>query len=79
MENGSINKSGVNLKVKNKVVPVCSNPEARPRCLVYLLDKYFNKFPPMGIDMYVFYLCPVFKTVSDVQPWYDCSPVGKKS
>ena len=34
VESGSKNKSRINLKEKNKVVPVYANPSARPRCLV---------------------------------------------
>ena len=78
VENGSKNKSGVNPKEKNKVIPVYANSAARPRCLVYLLDKYFSKFSPKGKDMDVFYLHPVSKKVSDDEPWYECSPVGKE-
>ena len=48
VENGSKNKSGVNPKENNKVIPVYANSTARPRCLVYLLDKYFSKFSPKG-------------------------------
>ena len=46
VENGSKNRSGVNFREENKVVPVFSCPEAQPRCLVYLLDTYFERFPP---------------------------------
>lgn len=78
VENGSKNKSGLNLKEKNKVVPVYGNASARPRCLVYLLDKYFSKFPLKGKDMDVFYLRPISKKVDVGEPWYECSPVGKE-
>ena len=77
VENGSKNKSGINTKEKNKIVPVYANYSARPRCLVYLLDKYFSKFPPKGKEMDVFYLRPVSK-VSEKQYWYECAPVGKE-
>ena len=78
VENESKNKSGINPKKKNKVIPVYTNSAACPRCLVYLLDKYFSKFSPKGKDMDVFYLRPLSKKVSDDEPWYECSPVGKE-
>ena len=65
VENGSKNKSGVNPREKNKIVPVYANPSARPRCLVYLLDKYFSKFPPKAKDLDVLYLRPVSKQQLD--------------
>ena len=72
IENGSKNYSGVNA-TENKIVPVYSAPDGKPRCLVYLLDKYFEKFRPNDLD--VFYLRPKASyTSSDV--WYDCVPVG---
>ena len=76
IENGSKNYSGVNPKVGNKTVPVYACPEKRPRCLVYLLDTYFSKFPPNGLAMDVFYLRPKRNLVGD-SPWYECAPIGK--
>ena len=74
IENGSKNYSGVNA-TQNKIVPVYSAPDTKPHCLVYLLDKYFEKFPPNSHDLDVFYLRPKAScTSSDV--WYDCVPVG---
>ena len=73
VENGSKNKSGVNPK-ENKLIPVYTNSKACPRCLVYLLDKTFQK----GKDMDVSYLHPVSKKVSDDEPWYECSTVCKE-
>ena len=78
VENSSRNKSGVSLKESNKVVPVYANPSAHPRCLVYLLDKYFSKFPPRGKGIDVFYLCCIAKKPDDGDKWYECSPVGKE-
>lgn len=37
VEHGSKNNSGTNVKQTNKTVPVCTCPDARPSCLVYLL------------------------------------------
>ena len=48
--------------------------DAKPRCLVYLLDTYFAKFPPNSHGLDVFYLRPKASYTSDV--WYDCVPVG---
>ena len=78
VENGSKNRLGVNLKMVNKVVPVYSCPSARPRCLVYLLDLYFSKFPAKAKELDLFYLQPVSKVpaISET-PWYTCSPVGR--
>ena len=60
------------------MVPVYANPSAHPRCLVYLLDKYFSKLPPRAIDMDVYYLHCVSKKPADGDSWYECSPVGKE-
>ena len=79
VENGSKSKSGVSLKETNTIIPVYANLSARLRCLVYLLDKYFSKFPPKGKDMDVLYLCCISKKPADKDKWYECSPVGKKS
>ena len=57
VENGS-KTPGVNVREDNKVVPVFACPEAQPRCLVYLLDTDFQKFPPKAIQMDLFYLRP---------------------
>ena len=54
IEHGSKNNSGTNVKEANKTVPVFSRPDARPRCLVYLLDKYFEKFPAKAAQLNVF-------------------------
>ena len=47
----------------------------RPRCLVYLLDKYFEKFPAKAAQLDVFYLPPRAQFTPD-SVWYDCAPVG---
>ena len=71
-------RSGVNAKEANKVVPVYASPDARPRCLVNLLDLYFSKFPDNAKNVDYFYLRPRKKFKPDM-PWYDCSPVGKET
>ena len=49
VETGSKNRSGglKELNVENKVVPVYASPAAGERCLVYLLDLYLQKLPPI--------------------------------
>ena len=74
IENGSKNRSGINSKEANKIVPVYSCIESRPRCLVYLLDLYFDKFPPQAVVKDLFYLRPN-KSASSV--WYDCASIGR--
>ena len=76
IENGSKNITGVSTKTANKVVPVYSSPEARPRCLVYLLDLYLSKLPPKAIQLDLFYLRP--KKSAESGSWYDCVAVGKE-
>ena len=51
--------------------------ESRPRCLVYLLDKYFEKLPPKAFKLNVFYLRQKTNYKED-GPWYDCDAVGKE-
>ena len=75
VENGSKNQSGVNVREENKVVPVFSCPEAQPRCLVFLLDTYFEKFSSQAIEMDLFYLRP--KNSPKDNLWYDNAPIGK--
>ena len=75
VEHGSKNISGVNTKQVNKVLPVYASPDARPRCLVYLLVKYFEKFPTDSRVSDLFYLRPK-ASFMDESVWYECSPVG---
>ena len=74
VENGSKNHTGVNVRDGNKVVPVYSCPETKPHCLVYLLDTYFETFPPQATDL-DFYLRPKKSPASNV--WYDNAPIGR--
>ena len=78
VENGSKTRSGFSSKEVNKVVPVYACSDSRPRCLVFLLDLYFSKFPDNAKDMDCFYLRPRKKFTRDT-PWYDCAPVGKET
>ena len=75
VENGSKNHSGINTKEANKIVPVFACPEAKPHCLVYLLDVYFEKWPKQAVERDFFYLRPKKNPSESV--WYDCSPVGR--
>ena len=52
-----------------------AQPDTQPRCLVFLLDKYFDKFPANTHGLDVFYLRP---KASETNPnvWYDCAGVG---
>ena len=76
IENGFKNHSGVNFRENNKIVPVYSCPEAQPRCLVYLLDTYFEKFPPRAIESDLFYLQPKKAPAGD-HIWYDNVAIGR--
>lgn len=75
-EHGSKNHSEENPRDTNKIIPIYPNPLVRPRCLIYLLDLYFSKFPDTNKmkDKDVFYLYPVSK--NPYAPWYECAPVG---
>ena len=75
VENGSKNITGVNPTENNKIVPVYAQPDAQPRCIVYHLDKYFDKFPADTHGLDVFYLRPK-ASVTNPNVWYDCAPVG---
>ena len=80
-EFGSKNHSGENPRDSNKIVPIYANPSAHPRCLVYLLDLYFSKFPDsskLKAKDDIFYLGPISKNpINPVDQWYECAPVGR--
>lgn len=79
VENGSKNRSGIVVNESNKTVPIHAYPSAIPRCLVYLLDKYFSKFSSRGKELDMFYLRPVAETpTSPVAHWYECAPIGRE-
>ena len=63
IENGSKNRSGglAQLKVENKIVKIHTVQENEPRCLVFLLHRYFAKLPKYAFDADVFYLHPKVK------------------
>ena len=75
-ENGSKNRSGGigDFNVPNKIVPVYSNPAARVRCHVFLLDMYIRKLPVKPKrDLDIFYMKPLsFVPCNDISPWYHC-------
>ena len=78
IEHGSKNISGsdAQLRVENKNVPCYPVPEERPRCLVYLLDLYFEKLPLFAFDKDVLYCRPKADAPAGIS-WYEASPVGK--
>ena len=57
-ENSSKNRSGglVQMRVKNKVVPIVAVPEAGSRCHVYVVDLYMQKIPLEAFTRDNFYL-----------------------
>ena len=82
IENGSKNYPGSfsGKRDDNKIVTIYANPESQPRCLVYLLDQYFSKFPKNPDVMEFFYLKPLQKTPVDPhRPWFEASPIGKNT
>ena len=79
-EHGSKNRSGGlgQLNVENKQVTGYATPDNQPRCIVFLLDKYFLKLPKYAFEKDVFYLRPKQRgSDSPATPWYDAVPVGK--
>ena len=79
IEHGSKNRSGglQQLKVENKTVPCYALPEeSRPRCLVYLLDIYFQKMPFFAYEKDVLY-CRSKKHYAGSSTWYEAVPAGK--
>ena len=78
-EHGSKNRSGglAQLNVSNKQVPCYANPGNEPRCVVFLLDKYFKKLPTYAFDNDIFFRPKCKAPSSPEQPWYDCVHVGK--
>ncbi len=80
MEHGSKNRSGglAQLQIENKRVPCYAVPEMNPICLVFLLNKYFEKLPLFAFKNDVLYCHPkLFKPADDHVQWYENSPVGK--
>ena len=80
VETGSKNRSGglKEINLQNKVVPVYASPAAGERCVVYLLDLYLSKLPPIAFERDVLYWQPKPVVPDDpTVPWYTCQPVGK--
>ena len=78
VENGSKNNTGANPSEANKVVPVYADPQSCPRCLIYLLDLYLSKLPPMAREKDILYLHPKKRAPAGDLPWYDAMAVGKE-
>ena len=80
VETGSKNITGglKQLNVKNKVVPVHASPADGERCVVFLLDSYLKKLPPIAFEKAILYWQPKNRVPDDPEsPWYNCQPVGK--
>ena len=57
---------------------VYASPDAGKRCLVYFLDLYLAKLPPVAFERDIFYLKPKLNVPeSSTESWYACQPVGK--
>ena len=81
-EHGSKNRNGGfgQVKIKNKVVPVVSNPNAGERCLVCILDVYFSKLPSASKEKDLFYLQPYPEVpVLANAPWFKNQAIGKNT
>ena len=81
-ENGSKNHQGHfgTRKESNKVVTIYANPDAGIKCLVYLLDFHFSKFPKPAKSMDFFYLKPLGKVPVNMDaPWFEATAVGKNT
>ena len=76
VETGSKNRSGglKELNVENKVVPVYASPAAGERCLVYLLDLYLQKLPPIAFEKD--WQPKQSVPESALEPWYACQPIS---
>ena len=68
----------VQLQVEKKCVPCYAVPENTPMCLVFLLDKYFDKLSLFAFENDVLYCRPKASTPTvDCVAWYEAAPVGK--
>ena len=81
IENGSKNHTGsFGKKDANKVVRICADRDAEPRCLVFLLDLYFSKLPADPKSLPAFYMKPLSKAPVDPhQPWFFPTPIGRNT
>ena len=82
VENGFKNRQGVFGKdcQDNKVVTLFRNETAAERCIVYLLDLYFSKFPKPVAELDFFYLEPLPlkpEMVESAKAWFASVPIGK--
>ena len=80
IENGSKNRSGGirDFQNESKVVPVYSNPAAKERCHVYLLDLYLSKLHSVVRQSDTFYVRPA-KTSDEGGVWFTNLPVGRNT
>ena len=77
-EHGSKNRNGgvCQLKLQNKVVPYIANVEAGDRCLVRILDFFFEKLPSHAKDL--FYMQPLSEVPSKPDaPCFRNQVIGK--
>ena len=79
VEHGSKNRSGGldQLKVENKRVPCYAVPDQSPKCLVFLLDLYFEKLPLYAFEKDIFYCRSKPSTPTSDPCWYESIAVGK--
>ena len=80
-EHGSKNRNGglSHSKLKTKVVPVFTNPEAGGHCLVRILDFYFEKLPNR-VKKNIYFTCNLFLKYLLIPvhaPWFKNQVVGK--
>jgi hypothetical protein len=80
-ESGSKNNSGgiedIRGNVRNKIVPIYSNPASGDRCHVRILDLYISKLPPEAKQHDCFYLKPKSAYSPSDEVWYTNQVVGK--
>lgn len=65
----------------NKVVTIYAQSDnLPPKCLFYLLDFYFLKFPRPHNTLDFLYLKPLQQTPADTEaPWFQATPIGKNT
>ena len=68
------------MRVENKEVTCHAIPEESPKCLVFLLNKYFSKLPKYAFEQDTLYLRPKSSVPVDLSsPWYEEAAVGKNT
>jgi hypothetical protein len=82
-ENASKNRAGgvAQLRVKNKRVQICENPEAGDRCHCKILDLYISRLPAEAKEKDIFYVRPMEKVnkmpTYERSIWYYSIPIGR--